>query len=153
MAVKDASATANAGHVMKAGVSPYESRYNVVDFSKFNLAANNADQLNVMPLAAGEFVQAAYIRIESPSTNTGVTIQLIDSRVPDAIVASVAGDAAAGTVDKGAGVGLGVTAATDGYLQLEDSHATVALNTGIVSVYAVIGLAWGDPTVNSAPVA
>lgn len=141
MALKDASALASQ-HALKGAGSPFEPRQNKIDFSAFPLAANNVDQLNAIPLYAGEFVLAAWARVETPTTNGAVTVTLTDSRNAGAILANFDISQAANTQVKAAGASIGVMgtqAQGAGFLQVQNSHATLALANGIVTFYAIVG--------------
>lgn len=141
MALKDASVLATQ-HGLHGVGSPFEARQNKIDFSVYTLAANNVDQLNAIPLNVGEFVLAAWARVETASGNAGATVTLTDSRNSGAILASFDVSQAAGTQIKAAGASVGVAgtqAQGAGFLQVQDSHATVALNSGIVTFYAIVG--------------
>jgi len=141
MATKDATKTAaGAGGVYTPG-SPYRSAKNVIDFATFGIGASGADTVNVLPMKKGEFVQAVYMRIESPA-GAGVTIKLDDSRTGGgAVLAATAADTAVGTTTKAAGAAAGACGTTDGFLTMT-TGAAVAAAAGKVTVYAVIGNAF-----------
>jgi len=137
MSTKDVSTTASLGAVPYVPSSPYTPRYNTVNFAVTTIGASGADTVHVMPLAAGEYVKDAYLKITGAG-NASTTIKLTDSRNSGAILAASAADAAAGTVYQSAGAGLGGYSNTAGYLDLT-TVAAFALNQGSCSVFAVIG--------------
>lgn len=139
MSTKDASKLATGGETVYQPGSPFRSARITVDLGEYALAASGADTLNTIPLAAGEFVHAAYLRVDVV-TDAGVTLRADDSRTGGgAVVAATAGDALATTL--GAGAGVGKVGSDAGYLTVK-TVAIVATTKGKVTLYAIIGSAF-----------
>lgn len=141
MTTKDATANAAGGGTTYRPSSPYRSAKITVDLGEYALAASGGDTLNLIPINKGEFVHAAYFRVDSPS-DSGVTLKIDDDRTGGgAILGATAADSAAGTTSAASGAGVGKVGTTDGNLTMT-TGAAVATTQGKVTVYAIIGEAF-----------
>jgi hypothetical protein len=146
MALYDATGAANRGTGGYNPSSPFFVRVNQIDFSVYTFTATGgANQVNVIPLNQGEWLQTVAMRVDSPG-NASTTVSLTDTRTgaasSGAVLAATSSASAAGTTVLAAGGALGLVSGVGttsaGYLQLTNV-AAFALNTGKATVAAFIG--------------
>lgn len=141
MSTKDATANAAGGGTTYRPSSPYRSAKVTIDLGEYTIAASGGDTVKAIPLNAGEFVHAAYFRVDE-AADTGVTLKVDDNRTGGgAILGATAADSTAGTTTAAAGAGVGKVGSTDGHLTMT-TVAAVATTKGKATIYAIIGEAF-----------